>query len=208
MRPVPSQTVLSSPARAASDETRGPSAPAAPTTVIPGLWPQPEALLLPESRPPLPTAPAGPRRAAALSLTLTGRAPLKIPRKAEIVASAQKWQLAITHFEPDNRAQPKYYLFDRRKCLDLILAVKRAWWRIAFHRAMRKAAPGTRLEGIYTASELLELKRDLFGDHISLFGMRLRKARHVKAFRRGMLASMRLGRRFSGELVRNRNRLA
>lgn len=207
------QAALPAPGRSSDEDGCTPSP--APANVTP-LGPQAARpsleLLLPlvDSKPPLLAAPAACRRAPppCPSLTLIGKAPLRIQRKAEIVASTQKWHLAITHVEPDNRAQPKLYVFDRRRCLDLVLAVKRAWWRIAFHEAMRKSVPGTRIEGIYTASEFLELKRDLFGDHIALFGVKLRRRRHVRAFRRSMIAVMRLGRRFSHELVRNGNRLS
>jgi hypothetical protein len=143
-----------------------------------------------------------------MSPTLTGRAPLRIPRRAEVVASARGWHLAVAHAEPDSRRQPKYYLLDRRKCLELLLAVRRAWWRIEFQRAARGAAPGARLEGLYVSSELVEVRRDLLGDHVRVLGVKLRRAGRVRAFRRGLLASMRLGRRFSAELAASAGRLA
>jgi hypothetical protein len=124
------------------------------------------------------------------------------------VASARGWHLAVVHAEPDGRRQPKYYLLDRRKCLDLLLALRRAWWRVEFQRAARAASPGARMEGLYVSSELVEVRRDLLGDHVRVLGVKLRRAGAVRAFRRSLVASMRLGRRFSAELARNAGRLA
>ncbi len=143
-----------------------------------------------------------------MSLTLTGRAPLAIHSHPEVVASARGWYLAVVHHEPDNRQVPKHYRLDRRACLDLLLAVKRAWWRIQFSRAARNRSPGMQIEGLYVTSPLVEVAHSLLGEHVRVLGVKLRTAKSVRAFRQSLIASMRLGRQLVAELARNAAKLA
>ena len=143
-----------------------------------------------------------------MSLTLTAKAPLPGPSRPEIVAGASSWHLAVVHHEPDNRRVPKHYRLDRRACLDLLLAVKRAWWRVDFGRRARTASPGMHVEGLYVSSPLVEVEHGFFGEHVRVLGVKLRKERSVRAFREALVASMRLGRQLSADLARNSRRLA
>ena len=146
-----------------------------------------------------------------MSTILTSRAPLRATNqwKAEIVATDRRWQLSVTYFGEGHRDLPRYYACDRRKCLELIVAVKRAWRKICFAKSMRKSSPGTILKGVYDISGgLVEIRPGLFGDYIRVFGVRLRTAHDVRAFRKAMIASIKLGQRFQAELRSNRNSLA
>jgi hypothetical protein len=146
-----------------------------------------------------------------MSTVLTSRAPLRVANrwKAEIVATDGQWQLSVTYIGEGHRGLPRYYAYDRRKCLELIVAVKRAWRKIRFARSMRKSSRGTLLKGVYNVSgNLVEIRPSLLGDYIRVFGVRLRMARDVRAFRKAMIGSIRLGQRFQAKLRGNRSRLA
>ena len=145
-----------------------------------------------------------------MPLVLTRQAPLRLPRRwrAEIVASERGWHLAVTHAGPRGATHPKYYTLDAKGCLELLAGVKRGWRRIAFHRGLRRASPGASLRGIYASSGAVAVGRDLLGDHVAVFGLRLRTRRAVARFRRAVHACVRLGRAFRRELARNRGRLA
>jgi hypothetical protein len=150
-------------------------------------------------------------KANAMSTMLTSRAPLRAANqwKAEIVATDRRWQLSVTYFGEGHRDLPRYYACDRKKCLELIVAVKRAWRKLRFARSMRKSSPGTILKGVYDISgSLVEIRPGFLGDYIRVFGIRLRTVRDVRAFRKGMIASIKLGQRFQAELRGNRNSLA
>lgn len=143
-----------------------------------------------------------------MSMTLTARAPLGVAHQPEIVAAASGWYLSVVHHEEDNRRVPKHYRLDRRGCLDLLLAVKRAWWRVAFGRSARHGAPGLQVEGLYVSSPLVEVAHGFFGDHVRVLGVKLRSEKAVRAFRKGLLASMLQGRRLRADLARNARRLS
>jgi hypothetical protein len=150
------------------------------------------------------------RKADDMSTVLTSRAPLRVASRwrAEIVATDRQWQLSVTYFGGGRQDLPRYHACDRRKCLELIVAVKRAWRKIRFARSMRKSARGTILKGVYdVSSSLVEIRPGLLSDYICVFGVRLRMARDVHAFRRGMIASVKLGQKFQEELRNNRKSL-
>jgi hypothetical protein len=107
-----------------------------------------------------------------MSLILTRKAPLRVGRgwSARVVADDHGWHLAISTSGSRGAARTRYHALTRRRCLDLLLAVKVAWWRVAFRRAMRRA--GTDLAGIHFASEFVEIGGDWLGDHVLVFGTR------------------------------------
>ncbi len=147
-----------------------------------------------------------------MSAVLTSRAPLRAAGRwrAEIVATDRRWHLSVAHLGEGRHELPRYYACDRRRCLELVVTVKRAWRRILFARKVRRGSPGTIVKGVYDVSGgLVEVRPGrLLGDHVRVLGVRLRTSRDVRAFRRAMIASVRLGQRLQAELRDGRGRLA
>jgi hypothetical protein len=143
-----------------------------------------------------------------MSLILTRKAPLRVPRrwKADIVASPHRWHLAVSCFGRDRWQLPKYRECDQGKCLELLVAVKRAWRKVCVSRSVERISPGTRIRGVYASSGLVEIRQDFLGNYVSVFGLRLRTERKIKSFRRQLIASMRLGQKYQKELEKNRTK--
>jgi hypothetical protein len=113
------------------------------------------------------------------SLVLTAKAPLRVPRRwrAEVVASARGWHLAVTRPGPARGSPPRRHAFDGKACLGILADVKRGWRRIALRRRLGRASPGASLRGIYSSSGPVQVGRDLLGDHVLALGVEPRTRR-------------------------------
>jgi len=144
-----------------------------------------------------------------MSLILARKAPLRVGYgwKAEVVASRHGWHLAVTCSRPEAGRWLGIVSFDIRACLGLLLALKRAWGKVCFHRNVKKTSPGTIIKGLYSSSEMPAIGVDIFGDYVQVFGLKLRTQRQLNRFRASLLSSLRLGQRFHRSIRKNSSAL-
>jgi hypothetical protein len=141
-----------------------------------------------------------------MSFIVTRKAPLRAGRRwdVKIVATEQKWFLSITHFAPESGVRPRYYEYGKRKCLGLLLDAKRAWWKVSFAKKIKSMPSRTDLRGEFIWSEMVQIRSGYFGDHMLVFGAKIRTKRSFDKFRRELISSMKMGRGFRKELLRNK----